>query len=157
MFRYVVLRTLLFIGLNTVIRAFLLRQQQSHTKFSATYLKRSLREQSFRFEGKKTFGLPESTNDFDKDKASSLFIDSTTVVQSVPVNSEERYMQNQGRIYKTYQELVSYIMKTPLWRDYSLSLTMKPIITKSISSMIGFLVGDILAQLILRKVSGEQS
>ena len=105
-----------------------------------------------RFDSKKTFRLPESANDFEKDKLSSLLIDSTTVVQSVSVNPEEQSIQNQGRIYKTYQELVSYIMKTPLWRDYSLSLAMKPIITKSISSMIGFFVGDILAQLILRKV-----
>lgn len=156
MFRYVVLRTLLLIGLSTLIGAFHLRQRQSFTKIFSTCLKGSrARITTHHFEREKTFRLRESTNDFDKDKVSSLFIESTTAVQSVNVNPEEQYMQNQGRIYKTYQELVSYIMKTPLWRDYSLSLTMKPIITKSISSMIGFFVGDILAQLILRKVGRE--
>lgn len=155
MFRYIVLRTLLLIGLSTLIGAFHVRQRQSFTNL-ATCLKRSrARRTIYHFEREKTFRLRESTNDFDKDKVSSLFIESTTAVQSVNVNPEEQYMQNQGRIYKTYQELVSYIMKTPLWRDYSLSLTMKPIITKSISSMIGFFVGDILAQLILRKVGRE--
>ena len=153
MFRYVALRTLFFIGMASVIRAYLMRQRQPYIKIFAVYPNKYRSWGPInRFDAKKTFSLPENTNDFEKEKLSSLLIDSTTVVQSVSVNPEEQFMQNQGRIYKTYQELVSYIMKTPLWRDYSLSLTMKPIITKSISSMTGFFVGDILAQLILRKV-----
>ena len=153
MFRYVALRALLFIGMTSIIRAYLMRQRQPYIEIFTVYPNKYRSwGQINRFDLKKTFRLPESANDFEKDKLSSLSIDSTTVVQSVSVNPEERFIQNQGRIYKTYQELVSYIMKTPLWRDYSLSLAMKPIITKSISSMIGFFVGDILAQLILRKV-----
>lgn len=100
------------------------------------------------------FQLSDGGNERGKDITDSSFIvDATTIGQTVPKITEELERQNQGRIYKAYQDLISYIMRTPLWRDYSLSLTMKPIVTKSFSSMIGFFVGDILAQIIFRRVS----
>ena len=68
---------------------------------------------------------------------------------TLPVVQEN---QRQGKIYKSYQDFVSYIMKTPIWRDYSLSLRIKPVVTKAFSSMIGYFLCDLLAQLIFRKV-----
>ena len=97
--------------------------------------------------------LRDNRNEFNAEDIASFIVDSAPTAQSVlniPIEQENN--PRQGKIYKSYQDFVSYIMKTPLWRDYSLSLTMKPVVTKSFSSMIGYFLGDIFAQLIFRKV-----
>ena len=157
MVRFVLFRLLLVTGINCLICAFLVSQQYAHRKaFGIHPIKtHQLQKGGPRWQGSRGFQLSDSINERAKDFAdSSLIVDATTIGQTVLKPSEELERQNQGRIYKTYQDLISYIMRTPLWRDYSLSLTMKPIVTKSFSSMIGFFVGDILAQIIFRRVRG---
>jgi hypothetical protein len=155
MVRFVIFRLLLIAGINCSICAFLVNQQHAHRKPFGIYpIKSQQLQRGERWHGSRLSQLSDSTNERGKDIADSQFIvDATTIGRTVPKITEELDRQNQGRIYKAYQDLISYIMRTPLWRDYSLSLTMKPIVTKSFSSMIGFFVGDILAQIIFRRVS----
>jgi hypothetical protein len=155
MVRFVFFRLLLLTGINCLISAFLVNQQHGYRKAFGIY---SIKSQQLRSGGRRhgirLSQLSDSANDRGKDITDASFIvDAATIGQTVPKITEELDRQNQGRIYKAYQDLISYIMRTPLWRDYSLSLTMKPIVTKSFSSMIGFFVGDILAQIIFRRVS----
>lgn len=155
MVQFVIFRLLLIAGVNCLICAFLVNQQHTHRKAFGIYPIRGQQlRKGDRWNGGGVFQLADVSNERGKDITDSQFIvDATTVGQTVPKITDELERQNQGRIYRTYQDLISYIMRTPLWRDYSVSLTMKPIVTKSFSSMIGFFVGDILAQIIFRRVS----
>lgn len=155
MVRFILFQLLLIAGVNCLICAFLVNQQHAHRKAFGIYpIKCQQLQKGGRWHGSRVFQLSDGGNERGKDITDSSFIvDATTIGQTVPKITEELERQNQGRIYKAYQDLISYIMRTPLWRDYSLSLTMKPIVTKSFSSMIGFFVGDILAQIIFRRVS----
>ena len=47
--------------------------------------------------------------------------------------------------------LSDIVTKSKLWGLYSLSLTLRPIYTKALSSMLGFLIGDFMAQVFFVK------
>ena len=97
--------------------------------------------------------LDDSFSDFGKDISNPRTSDASAMSQAVISNSLEGDRNNRGKIYQAYQDIIAVVMKTTLWQDYSSSLTMKPIVTKSFSSMIGFSLGDLIAQLIFSKVS----
>ena len=54
--------------------------------------------------------------------------------------------QNTNIVVSTLTGASNFINRTKLWGQYTLALELKPVITKSISSFIGFLIGDIIAQ-----------
>lgn len=97
--------------------------------------------------------LDDSFSNFGKDVSNPRASDEAAMSQAVVSNSNEGDRNNRGKIYQACQYIIAVVMKTTLWQDYSSSLTMKPVVTKSFSSMIGFSLGDIIAQLIFSKVN----
>ena len=97
--------------------------------------------------------LDDSFSNFGKDVSNTRASGAAAMSQAVVSNSNEGDRNNRGKIYQAYQDIIAVVMKTTLWQDYSSSLTMKPVLTKSFSSMIGFSLGDIIAQLIFSKVN----
>jgi hypothetical protein len=73
----------------------------------------------------------------------SDFIEGDTTEPNIMVQRILRYLQ----IFSTI------ISESPVWRKYSTNLSVKPVLTKSFSSMIGFCIGDMIAQIISRKVA----
>ena len=71
---------------------------------------------------------------------------------SIDSDNNSNINDNKTLIKKIYTRASDYINKTRLMGMYGLSLNLKPLSTKSISSMIGFIIGDFIAQLISRKV-----
>jgi ElaB/YqjD/DUF883 family membrane-anchored ribosome-binding protein len=54
---------------------------------------------------------------------------------------------------KDFTERTSdYVANFPLWGEYEEEPGLKPVIKKSVSSMVGFVLGDILAQVLSTKV-----
>ena len=49
----------------------------------------------------------------------------------------------------------SSVRKNFLWSKYSSSLFVRPVATKSVSSLLGFMLGDVLAQFFLKRGSGS--
>ena len=97
--------------------------------------------------------LYNNFNNISEEDISSSILEVPLAAQSASNIPLEQGNYRQGRIYKLYQYFISCIMNTSIWREYSLSLSMKPLVTKAFSSMIGYFLGDILAQVIFRKVS----
>ena len=56
------------------------------------------------------------------------------------------------KVIRYLQLIATIISESPIWRKYNSSLSIKPVLTKSFSSMLGFLIGDFIAQMITRKV-----
>jgi hypothetical protein len=55
-----------------------------------------------------------------------------------------------------FNKVIDGIVDSPLWAKYHVGLTFRPVFTKAFSSMLGFIVGDIVAQgIFLNKVSFE--
>jgi protein Mpv17 len=54
--------------------------------------------------------------------------------------------QKSNFIISTLSDILNFINRTKLWGQYTLALELKPVITKSMSSFIGFLVGDVISQ-----------
>ena len=72
----------------------------------------------------------------------------TTNSQLSCTNSDSMYneSQNTNIAMSALSGASNFINRTKLWGQYTLALELKPVITKSISSFIGFIIGDILAQ-----------
>lgn len=70
------------------------------------------------------------------------FIDGITTEPNIMVQRVLRYLQ----LFSTV------ISESPVWRRYSTNLSVKPVLTKSFSSMVGFCIGDMIAQILSRKV-----
>lgn len=98
--------------------------------------------------------LFEGSNEkeINNDEIESTIVDASTIFLSDTDNLGELDNERQEKLYKTYQEFLSQIMQTSLWRRYSTSLNMKSMVIKSFYSMIGFFLGDLLAQIIFTKV-----
>lgn len=144
----------LILGLQSLIAAFNLKPAVPFQRISALYpstIVNCLKEKRTGGRNVDSF-LLNTFNEISEETSSSYIVDAPPTAQSATNTPLEQGKYRQGRIYKSYQDLVSYLMKTPLWREYSLSLTMKPVVTKAFSSTIGYFLGDILAQLIFRKV-----
>ena len=76
-----------------------------------------------------------------------------TMVTKVESNSGNSEMPSIVQKAIRYLQLIATIVsESAIWRKYSSNLSVKPVLTKSFSSMLGFLVGDLIAQMITRKV-----
>lgn len=75
---------------------------------------------------------------------------SSDIITDASINDSNKY-DDKTLIQKIYTRASDYINKTRLMGMYGISLNLRPISTKSVSSMIGFMIGDAIAQLISRK------
>jgi hypothetical protein len=92
--------------------------------------------------------LFEGSNEkeINNDEIASRIVDTSTMFLADTGNPDELDNERQAKMYISYQELLTQIMQTSLWRSYSTSLNMKSIVMKSFYSMMGFFLGDLLAQ-----------
>ena len=146
---------LVFLTLHCLITAYIIKPPSSFQRTLVLFPTSSFN----RLKEKRTWGrngkslIYNNFNKMSEEDISSSILDVPSAPQSAASNIPlEQGNYRQGKIYKSYQYFISYIMNTSLWREYSLSLSMKPVVTKAFSSMIGYFLGDILAQVIFRKV-----
>ena len=105
----------------------------------------------------KQFGRLWSTTDEDNtvDKNNDVIKGEETSPMITQIESNSGNTEMPAIVRKAIQYLqviATIVSESPIWRKYSNSLSIKPVLTKSFSSMLGFLVGDLLAQMITRKV-----
>lgn len=74
--------------------------------------------------------------------SSSALDNAYTMERAIEDDSRQRKLNFNGFVSR----VSDVITKSKLWGLYSLSLSLRPIYTKSLSSLIGFLIGDLLAQ-----------
>ena len=63
--------------------------------------------------------------------------------------------ENKSIVTRLLGGFSSSVRKNFLWSKYSSSLFVRPVATKSVSSLMGFMLGDVLAQFFFRKGYGS--
>lgn len=87
-------------------------------------------------------------NDNNMEDMASFMLSSPAIVDF----ATEQENQKQPISFSTYQNVMAQTIGNPIWNSYIVSLTKKPIITKAFYSMVGFLLGDVIAQFLFNKV-----